>query len=270
MNNEEIADRLIEITEQLGHFPKKQELYDLKEWKLCNEIQKSLHTLGDFRVALGHDLLRNPAGYWTEERLTEEIAEICKEEGGWPNKHMWNKEYCNVANAAYKVKSLKYFREKLGIKYGAGSKELNCQHCNQLFRPEVSEKNWTRQKFCSHDCMYHFHRLKNNAKKAIEVQQPKICPICNKEFTPNFTTKQKYCERACFTRFRKRMDKGLRRTLEAINSGKNGKYSHHLLGYTAEDLLEHVQSFPRWNEICEQEWHLDHIFPINAFFGAWY
>lgn len=56
----------------------------------------------------------------------------------------------------------------------------------------------------------------------------------------------------------------LRRTLEATKTSKVAKTSK-LLGYTSEDLRNHVESHSQWPELRQQEWHLDHIFPISAF-----
>jgi hypothetical protein len=37
------------------------------------------------------------------------------------------------------------------------------------------------------------------------------------------------------------------------------------LGYDWVELKEHIESFPEWVFLTDQEWHLDHIFPIQAF-----
>jgi len=41
--------------------------------------------------------------------------------------------------------------------------------------------------------------------------------------------------------------------------------SHKVLGYSPADLLAHLQSFPDWETLKNQKWHLDHKFPIIAF-----
>ena len=41
--------------------------------------------------------------------------------------------------------------------------------------------------------------------------------------------------------------------------------THKLLGYTPQQLQEHIQNHPNWNSVKDGDWHLDHIFPIIAF-----
>lgn len=38
-----------------------------------------------------------------------------------------------------------------------------------------------------------------------------------------------------------------------------------MLGYTPQQLRDHVESHPDWDKLKDTKWHLDHIFPINAF-----
>lgn len=44
------------------------------------------------------------------------------------------------------------------------------------------------------------------------------------------------------------------------------KKSYDYLGYSPKELIEHLQSHENWNLIKDQTWHVDHIFPIKAFF----
>ena len=39
-----------------------------------------------------------------------------------------------------------------------------------------------------------------------------------------------------------------------------------LLGYTQEELRQHIKNHPNWNLVKNEKWHLDHIFPFKAFF----
>ena len=38
-----------------------------------------------------------------------------------------------------------------------------------------------------------------------------------------------------------------------------------ILGYSAQRLREHLETFPGWADLIRDEWHLDHIYPIIAF-----
>lgn len=50
----------------------------------------------------------------------------------------------------------------------------------------------------------------------------------------------------------------------AINTPK-ADHTHKILGYSAAQLLGHLKKFPKWDELKNKSWHLDHIFPIAAF-----
>lgn len=64
--------------------------------------------------------------------------------------------------------------------------------------------------------------------------------------------------------FRKKCYKALRTSLHRTEQRKNRR-THELLGYTHQELREHVEKHPRWAELKDGPWHLDHIFPIQAF-----
>lgn len=56
----------------------------------------------------------------------------------------------------------------------------------------------------------------------------------------------------------------LARSLLATNKKKETK-TIELLGYTPSILREWIISHPKWENIKNNKWHLDHIFPIKAF-----
>lgn len=68
--------------------------------------------------------------------------------------------------------------------------------------------------------------------------------------------------------FRKRMSKMcnqlVRYCLRSLASQKRGR-SRDLLGYTPQDLRDHLLAHPRWSEVSVGEWQVDHIFPVKAF-----
>ena len=65
--------------------------------------------------------------------------------------------------------------------------------------------------------------------------------------------------------FRKKCGFIVRRCLTALNEAKNDR-THKLLGYTPKQLQEHIKNHPNWDKVKNGRWHLDHIFPIAAFF----
>jgi len=64
--------------------------------------------------------------------------------------------------------------------------------------------------------------------------------------------------------FRSKCTKMLHRCLKEFNEVKNNK-THKLLGYTPNQLKEHIKSNSNWDNVKDGSWHLDHIFPIKAF-----
>ncbi|MCK9458588.1 MAG: hypothetical protein M0R80_03030 [Proteobacteria bacterium] len=65
-------------------------------------------------------------------------------------------------------------------------------------------------------------------------------------------------------KFKAKMHKALRTCLQAIGKTKAG-HTADLLGYGPKDLQTRVTNHPDWHNVKDQVWHLDHIFPIQAF-----
>ena len=65
-------------------------------------------------------------------------------------------------------------------------------------------------------------------------------------------------------RFRCRVGHLVQSVLKSLGISKQFK-SADILGYSTEELIQHVCSFPDWPDISKSKWHLDHIFPIKAF-----
>lgn len=64
--------------------------------------------------------------------------------------------------------------------------------------------------------------------------------------------------------FRKKCYKALRSTLKATGQKKVGHTSD-WIGYGPKELQEHIINHPNWLKMKNKKWHLDHIFPIQAF-----
>jgi hypothetical protein len=65
-------------------------------------------------------------------------------------------------------------------------------------------------------------------------------------------------------RFANRCRLILKRSLRAVGLPKSDRTGK-MLGYTPQQLLEHLSKHPDWESLQEIEWHVDHIFPITAF-----
>lgn len=64
--------------------------------------------------------------------------------------------------------------------------------------------------------------------------------------------------------FKKKCYKALSSSLKATGKIKVGRTSD-MLGYTPVQLQEYVTKHPNWESVKDKNWHLDHIFPIEAF-----
>lgn len=64
--------------------------------------------------------------------------------------------------------------------------------------------------------------------------------------------------------FRKKCYKAVSSSLAAINKTKVGRTTE-LLGYTPKELQKYITSHPNWELVKDTKWHVDHIFPIQAF-----
>jgi len=64
--------------------------------------------------------------------------------------------------------------------------------------------------------------------------------------------------------FRKKCYAALRNTLKATGKEKIGK-TNNMLGYGPKELQHYIINHPNWQNVKDKKWHLDHIFPMNAF-----
>jgi hypothetical protein len=64
--------------------------------------------------------------------------------------------------------------------------------------------------------------------------------------------------------FRKKCYKSLSSVLRVLNQNKKSK-TQEILGYSPNDLQDYIIKHPNWNKVKLYRWHLDHIFPIQAF-----
>lgn len=65
-------------------------------------------------------------------------------------------------------------------------------------------------------------------------------------------------------KFRKICGQHIHRFMKAT-AQKKTKHTHELLGYHPMDLQEHILNHPDYKLCIGKEWHVDHIFPIQAF-----
>jgi predicted nucleic acid-binding Zn ribbon protein len=136
-----------------------------------------------------------------------------------------------------------------------------CDHGHKEFIPNRPEN----ERFCSKSCKIDFHRVEAiKQREERRANTKKVCPTCGKEFKPKVTLKEKYCSKRCREIIGKKIYKMMQTCYNAIGTQKADR-SHKVLGYTPNQLLKHIQTFPQWGKLKKKSWHLDHKFPIIAF-----
>jgi hypothetical protein len=65
-------------------------------------------------------------------------------------------------------------------------------------------------------------------------------------------------------KFRKICDQHIKRFMDATNQKKT-RHTHEILGYTPQELQDHILNHPDFEKVKNGIWHVDHYFPIKAF-----
>jgi hypothetical protein len=65
-------------------------------------------------------------------------------------------------------------------------------------------------------------------------------------------------------KFRKVCGQHIHRFMKATGQKKT-KHTHELLGYTPQQLQDHILNHPDYAKVKDGMWHIDHIFPLKAF-----
>lgn len=110
------------------------------------------------------------------------------------------------------------------------------------------------------------------SRKAETIPASRKCGGCHEAFAPQWVT-QKYCDDGCKATARRTTPKGLLNSRmasavrRAMNGLKAGRSWTRLVGYTAEELREHIErQFLKgmsWEEA--DKFHIDHIVPLATF-----
>lgn len=138
-----------------------------------------------------------------------------------------------------------------------------CKFCKKRFVP--TRRCNDGQVFCSSQCKRNDNATnQKEARTTTRAQITRMCPVCNEEFSPKRSMREKYCSPHCRNLFAKKAYKALQTCLKQTDQEKQDR-AHKLLGYTPNELREHIQKHPNWNNVKGGTWHLDHVFPIIAF-----
>lgn len=220
----------------------------------------------------------------TLKRTTEEVAEYFLQQGCelldeyvGCQKHMKYKCSCGT------ISHITWNNFSRGRRCGycgltGRKKKYSLEEVREIFRERGCEFLDTEFKGIHHK--YHY-RCKCGQEAEIDFaafyHQKQNCKECGFEklrksrLKTNFKRgSDHYCwqpdreQLALNRKLRQKCCKMLSSTLKATGKSKIGHTSD-MLGYGPKELQEHVVSHPNWNSIKNGSWHLDHIFPIQAF-----
>ena len=164
--------------------------------------------------------------------------------------------------------------------FSHSTRPRRCAVCNNRYRRSLEE---IRQLFVDRGCefldeefkgIHHNHRYRCKCGKEATISlaafhhQGQHCKECGLASLPRGDRHHAWVEdREQLARrqsFRKRIYKMLRKTRLKTNTAKVSR-TEEMLGYTHEELRAHIEGHSNWPLVKDQDWHLDHIYPIQAF-----
>jgi hypothetical protein len=159
-----------------------------------------------------------------------------------------------------------------------------CQkHCMAKFNSEINRtKDEEIKKICEeNDCKFidsWIHKKRTRIKYICKCGYEWAAYLCNFKRFPNCKKcgNLKVSGENCYMydpnreaiklrkRFRKMCGQYIKRFMEATGRRKT-RSTHDLLGYTPQQLQEHILNHPDYETLKNEDWHVDHIMPIQAF-----
>lgn len=208
------------------------------------------------------------------KRTTEEVAEYFKLQGcelldDYKGAQIKMKYRCSCGNEST-------------INWNHFSNGKRCGHCTKWGQKKKKTLEEVKQIFIDRGCEFldgeykgveykHNYRCKCGRLAQISLTgfhiQKQNCQACGLEKNKgnkHHSWIEDREEARLKNLFRKKCYKALRSTLLAVGKNKVGKTTE-LLGYTPEQLREHITNHPNWAKVKDGDWHIDHIFPIQAF-----
>jgi len=135
-------------------------------------------------------------------------------------------------------------------------KERNCEFLDEEFK-DIHFKHNYRCK-CGKCCKITFagfYHLNQNCKE---------CGILKQSGKDHWKWREDRSQKRLDDLFRKKCYKALRSSLKATGKEKVGRTSD-ILGYGTKELQEHIRNHENWDNVKDEKWQIDHIFPIAAF-----
>ena len=190
-----------------------------------------------------------------------------------------DKEYINCSSKMEYVCSCKRMSKITWDGFKAGIKCMKCKG-EKLAKQRAFSQTYVENYFQNHRCKL-LVKYKNTHAKMVYIcecgrestttfqdfKNGARCMKCYRgknigENHPNWVYDR---ESVVFNRnLSKRAGGILRNSLKATGLKKN-KRSKAILGYTVDDLKNHLINCPNWENISKGRWSIDHIYPVMAF-----
>jgi len=149
----------------------------------------------------------------------------------------------------------------------SGKEKLTFEYVQQYFKDKGCELLEKDYKNCSFSMKYKCkcgNISKINFRNFKFGKRCKKCAIKSRSGENNY---QWIKDRKSFeesNKIKKRCYRILSYSLKQTNQKKIAR-TQEMLGYTFNQLKDHIYSHFNWEKVKNEEWHIDHIFPIQAF-----
>jgi hypothetical protein len=191
-------------------------------------------------------------------------------ETSYVNNHTPMQYRCNCGNVS-KI-SFSHFKEgkrcrSCGVKKLSVAQKFSFDYVNDYFRNNgcvlLSEDYINQTAKLSYICVCGNKSTISfkNFKRGVRCRE---CYLVSNKGSGNPRWKQDREKLKFDKSLKSRFRRCLRATLTAIKKPKK-RSTDCLLGYTPGELENHILSHPNWVRCKNTNWHLDHIFPIEAF-----
>jgi hypothetical protein len=208
------------------------------------------------------------------KRTTEEVASYFRQHGCELLDEylgcMEPMEYrCSCGNISY-------------ITWNNFTKGKRCGHCAKTGPKKKRSLEEVRRMFQERGCefldqefrgVHYKHRYRCKCGREAEItfaafhHQHQYCRECGRQKNKGSGNPAWVADREKLKlkqQFRKKCYKMLQSSLAAVGKQKVGHTSD-MLGYSPKELQERIVNHPNWTRVKDGNWHLDHVFPIEAF-----
>jgi predicted transcriptional regulator len=145
--------------------------------------------------------------------------------------------------------------------------ELVCEVCNKTFKFQASRKKTFR--FCSIKCRAKWQETHTTPPTLTPEMKKKISETAKARGSHKGENNANWNPNREEARYNKIFSKRIRilvQNLFHLMNRKKTDFTNKILGYSFKQLRDHIVNHPNCENVKDKKWHLDHIFPIKAFF----